>query len=591
MTRLADDTFEDGAGVAGACLAIPAALLVTAAVPACSDEGPTVRPLPAGEACAHGGYELVIDGESEVLCTGTAPDGPVITSVWAERTPVSPGERSSVHVTASAEATGPLSYRWRTGGDWELIDGGETADAMVRAPDRYGAAATISVTVSDTARQAVTAVLPLATVSNRAPTFQSVSVFPQPLETRGQLSASVADDHDPSPAVAWEVGGVRVASGTVTTWTHPGIPANYRGRVVATDDAGRSAVAELSVELGSQAPWPAFGRDAQRTGRTPYSSSATGSERWSFFTGDNVASSPAIGPDGVVYFGSSDGNLYAVEPDGTQRWSFPTGGGLESSPAVASDGAVYVGSGDGNLYAINPDGTQRWAFPTAQNIFSSPAIAPGGTIYVGSYDGNVYAIDPDGNERWRFATGGGVASSPAIADDGTIYIGSNDENLYALRPDGSERWSFATTGNVLAAPAVAADGTIYVTSTDGNLYAVNPDGTERWAYPLVKVAFSSPAIGPGGTIYVGTDNDRLHAVNPDGTERWSVILPGNVHSPAVDADGTIYVGSDTNLFAFDPDGTERWFFPVGGIVWPSPAIGADGILYVGSHDQNLYAVE
>ncbi|MCH8989639.1 MAG: PQQ-binding-like beta-propeller repeat protein, partial [Chloroflexi bacterium] len=38
----------------------------------------------------------------------------------------------------------------------------------------------------------------------------------------------------------------------------------------------------------------------------------TGLERWRFQTKNDVFSSPVIG-DGVVYFGSDDGHVYALE--------------------------------------------------------------------------------------------------------------------------------------------------------------------------------------------------------------------------------------------------------------------------------------
>src|ERR1043166_3811399 len=37
---------------------------------------------------------------------------------------------------------------------------------------------------------------------------------------------------------------------------------------------------------------------------------------WPFTTGNEVNSSPAIGVDGTIYCGSSDGRLYAVQSDG-----------------------------------------------------------------------------------------------------------------------------------------------------------------------------------------------------------------------------------------------------------------------------------
>ncbi|MCL0082390.1 PQQ-binding-like beta-propeller repeat protein [Dehalococcoidia bacterium] len=37
------------------------------------------------------------------------------------------------------------------------------------------------------------------------------------------------------------------------------------------------------------------------------------------------------------------------------KWSFWTGGDVDSSPAIAADGTIYVGSGDGKLYAFRED--------------------------------------------------------------------------------------------------------------------------------------------------------------------------------------------------------------------------------------------
>src|SRR3954462_12633255 len=58
--------------------------------------------------------------------------------------------------------------------------------------------------------------------------------------------------------------------------------------------------------------------------------------KWTFHTKGEVISSPAV-VGGVVYVGSTDGNLYAIdEQNGTERWKFPTGARITSSPAVAN---------------------------------------------------------------------------------------------------------------------------------------------------------------------------------------------------------------------------------------------------------------
>jgi hypothetical protein len=115
-----------------------------------------------------------------------------------------------------------------------------------------------------------------------------------------------------------------------------------------------SQPAALMMQDGSS-DVPMFRGNAARTGEMPGPGpdDANGVEAiWTFATGDWVYySSPAV-VAGVVYVGSRDNHLYAVNAeDGTERWRFATGGEISSSPAVV-DGVVYVGSSDGNLHAL-----------------------------------------------------------------------------------------------------------------------------------------------------------------------------------------------------------------------------------------------
>lgn len=74
------------------------------------------------------------------------------------------------------------------------------------------------------------------------------------------------------------------------------------------------------------------------------------------------------------------------------KWRFRTNGAVFSSPTVAA-GVVYVGSNDGYLYAVNAGtGSLKWKFKPDRRIPSSPAVVDG-VVYFGSYDSNVYAVD------------------------------------------------------------------------------------------------------------------------------------------------------------------------------------------------------
>ena len=61
--------------------------------------------------------------------------------------------------------------------------------------------------------------------------------------------------------------------------------------------------------------------------------------------------------------------------------------------AVVANGVVYVGSADANVYALNAaTGNRLWSYATGDAVFASPAVV-NGDLYVGSFDGNVYMFD------------------------------------------------------------------------------------------------------------------------------------------------------------------------------------------------------
>ena len=131
------------------------------------------------------------------------------------------------------------------------------------------------------------------------------------------------------------------------------------------------------------------------------------------------------------------------------KWKFPTGARVVGSP-VMQDKVIYFGSDDGNVYAVDAEsGQQIWKTATRGPVPCTPAIDHG-TVYVGSYDGKFYALDTQrGAVKWKFATGGerrleakGIhgwqpknqtfadafdvfLSSPTLVD-GAVYFGSGD---------------------------------------------------------------------------------------------------------------------------------------------------------------------
>ena len=63
-------------------------------------------------------------------------------------------------------------------------------------------------------------------------------------------------------------------------------------------------------------------------------------------------SSPIVGSDGIIYFGTDVGLVYAVNPDGTLRWTFGAGGEFDNCPSMDAEGTLYIchSGGPGEIY-------------------------------------------------------------------------------------------------------------------------------------------------------------------------------------------------------------------------------------------------
>jgi len=313
---------------------------------------------------------------------------------------------------------------------------------------------------------------------------------------------------------------------------------------------------------------------------------------WAFKTGDEVYSSPRV-TGGVVYVGSADQHLYAIDAiTGSQRWRYPTEGSVTSTPAVA-DGAVYVGCDDDHLYSVDAaTGTTRWKFLTGAAIHSSPAVVQG-WVYVGSRDHRVYAIDArTGEERWHFTGGDWFNSSPKVAGN-TLYIGCRDHNIYALNATtGEKRWSYTTQSTVDSSAAISG-GTVWIGADDHNVYALNAaTGQWIWAFTAGAGVVSTPLL-VGRVLYVGSDDGHLYALDSTtGRMRWRLPTGNGIRSSPASAGGLVYVGSeDFHLYAADAaTGKLRWRFATQGPIDDSSPTLAGGRIYVGSLDKRVYAL-
>jgi outer membrane protein assembly factor BamB len=346
---------------------------------------------------------------------------------------------------------------------------------------------------------------------------------------------------------------------------------------------------------------------------------AWGMLAWRFRTGGAVRSSPVVA-EGVVFVGSSDGHVYAVDAvSGAERWRYDAGSAIGGAPLVTEDLVVVVDRTNGIHAVARGSGDRRWHVQGDADvplvwglegwdyILASPVVTDG-MVLTGTGDGRLYAIAAEtGDVRWTAQTGGRLRSAPAV-HQGVAYVGAGDGVVYGFSlADGSEVWRFVTAGHdldgaeygfdrtqIYSSPTIAG-GTLYVGSRDASLYAVDLESRAiRWTFEDgTSWVMSSPTVSDGLVLSARSSSGMARALRvEDGTEVWSSETGGFVFSSPVVAGETVYLGSGSGtLHAFDRvSGAERWSYRTDGGIFGTPAIW-DGRLYIGSDDGHLYAFE
>ena len=332
-----------------------------------------------------------------------------------------------------------------------------------------------------------------------------------------------------------------------------------------------------------------FHKDLTRTGYSTSEAPLTNQTLWTYTTGGYV-NDPAV-VNGVVYIGSYDYKVYALNAKtGNLIWNYTTGGYVDTAPTVAN-GVVFINSNDNKTYAVDAaSGSLIWSFATRRRLDSSPAVA-GGVVFTCSADRNVYALNAtNGALIWNYTTRGTVMlSSPAVAEN-AVFIGAG-RNIYSLNAtSGTLLWNYTAHSVVDSSPAVT-DGLVFVGSADHNVYALNAStGMLVWNYTTGGYVDSGPAVAYR-TVFVGSADHNVYALDAyTGSLMWNYST-GNVvaGSPAV-ADDIVFVGSlDNKVYALNAtNGVPVWTYTTGGLVVSSPAA-VDGIVYLGSWDHKVYA--
>lgn len=224
---------------------------------------------------------------------------------------------------------------------------------------------------------------------------------------------------------------------------------------------------------------------------------------WEFKADSNIKEPGPIAACDMIFFGSKDGLIYALDAaSGQKKWTFRMGKSLKL-PLSTEDGIIFAASEDKNFYAVDAQtGQKRWQFFTGNDfgdwsghIWIGPIVA-NDAVYIATKDKNLHALDVrTGKERWQFATGGDI-SPPAVGRD-SVFFGSKDKRVYALQTgNGKKIWESKTDHEKYSSPILADDKVLI--AGDDDLYALDPSsGKILWTVKKVLHYQGLPAVTGG----------------------------------------------------------------------------------------------
>jgi len=281
--------------------------------------------------------------------------------------------------------------------------------------------------------------------------------------------------------------------------------------------------------------------------------------------------SPVTVGDGLAFVGffqekSNANGLYAFDPEtGEQQWKIIVDSQILPAPTYV-DGVVYFGSTDKKVYAVDVESEKPkpgWPFEADSAIWASPLVADG-RVYVASMDHHLYCLDAEtGEEIWKTEVGGALAKQPLLVD-GILYVGAFDGKVHAIKADSGELvegFDFSAKNWVWSTPLMV-DGRLFVTALDGFLYALEPaTGNVLAPYPYNsgeiddgKDVIRANPVEAGGFIIIGTEKGRVIAVReaqrgcswPSGTPESAVYT-----TPVVSGDKVYVIQMNGQVHTLD----------------------------------------
>ena len=325
-----------------------------------------------------------------------------------------------------------------------------------------------------------------------------------------------------------------------------------------------------------------------------------GGFRWTYSAGRGVYGEALVTDDGV-YFACDNGYLFKLNrATGKEIWRYDLGdervsrvpphqlvqnsGGFDwdfhGPKPVLADGVVYVGSGDGGMNAIDPaNGGRIWRFQ-AQGKIREGAMIDGPRLIFGTTENLVYALDRKaGSQIWSITLQGPIGGTPALIGD-TLVLGISAGLIEGVDPvTGNAHWMMMPWLSAIESSAVLDKGTrFFIGSSDMRRvsYMDAKDGSVIWRTNVFGAPWATPEIS-GDHVYVSVEGVTPYFAGVDPVVPYPMRHFGSLAALDRKSGRIIW----------------RWQMPDWQGAWTSGFVAApaaaDGLVVVGGLDGSLYA--
>ena len=188
-------------------------------------------------------------------------------------------------------------------------------------------------------------------------------------------------------------------------------------------------------------------------------------------------SAPVAEFDGVCYVGDESGTFAAFTPDKGVLWTFRAGNQITGGAVRDSDALVWFGSHDHSLYALDASGKLVHEVECGGQINGSP-VFDGSFLYLGSCDGKLRKIDIRTGEVVKSLDFESYIPETPVLSGGVLYILTNGGELAAVNANSFEvLYRVKTENNFFTSPFVT-ESYVFLTDSNGKIHVhKRADGT------------------------------------------------------------------------------------------------------------------